>query len=113
LIRGDRFYSLMPAFDSDPHWARFSPGRILLEDLIEWSIKNGFKAFDFGVGDEPYKDEYCEQVIPLYDHVAAGSTRGSLVVLASNGINRLRRTAPWRVFKESGAGRLVRRLLKR
>jgi CelD/BcsL family acetyltransferase involved in cellulose biosynthesis len=113
LTMGDRFYSLMPAFDSDPHWARYSPGRILLEDLIAWSIKNGFKTFDFGVGDEPYKDEYCEETIPLYDHVAPGSLRGSLVVVAGKGVNRLRRTAPWRVFKDSAAGRLVRRLLKR
>jgi CelD/BcsL family acetyltransferase involved in cellulose biosynthesis len=113
LVMGDRFYSLMPAFDSDPHWSRYSPGRILLEDLIEWSIKNGLKNFDFGVGDEPYKDEYCEEKIRLYDHMASGSLQGVLVVFSSKRINRLRRTALWSVLKDSSAGRLVRRILKR
>ena len=35
----DRFYYLMPTFNQDPKWNKFSLGRLHLEELIRWSLK--------------------------------------------------------------------------
>jgi CelD/BcsL family acetyltransferase involved in cellulose biosynthesis len=54
LIAGRRFYYLMPAYEGGD-WRRFSPGRLLMEELVAWSCRNGIETFDLGIGDEPYK----------------------------------------------------------
>jgi CelD/BcsL family acetyltransferase involved in cellulose biosynthesis len=111
MISADRLYSLLPAFDRE--WARYGPGRILLEELIEWGIKNGYRSLDFGVGDEPYKDDYCEERIPLYEHVAPRTFRGFVAASLYRTVKGLKRTGLWQSFKNSAMGRQVRGLLKR
>jgi CelD/BcsL family acetyltransferase involved in cellulose biosynthesis len=39
----------------NPAFIEYSPGWVLLGELIKWSIENGKKAFDFMRGDENYK----------------------------------------------------------
>ena len=46
----------MPTFATE--WKSYSPGRLLLEYLIQWSIEQRLKVFDFTVGDEEYKKEW-------------------------------------------------------
>jgi CelD/BcsL family acetyltransferase involved in cellulose biosynthesis len=65
LIFNRRFLGLVMTFEGD-EWKRFSPGRLLLEDLLDWSSFNGIRIFDFGIGDENYKLEYCNQTLMLY-----------------------------------------------
>jgi len=38
--------------------------------------EKGYDAFDFTIGDEPYKLEWCEGSNPLYDHLEAATTSG-------------------------------------
>ena len=52
-------YCWIPSYD--PELARFSPGRILLETLLEHSHREGDVEFDFLIGDEPYKWHYTDQ----------------------------------------------------
>lgn len=111
LISAHRLYALLCAFD--PEWGRYSPGRILLEELIEWSIISGVRNLDLGVGDEPYKDDYCEERIPLYEHVAHRTFRGFVAASLYRTLKRLKRTGLWQGFKDSAMGRQVRGLLKR
>ena len=47
----------MPSYDAA--WDRLSPGRLLLDHLIEWSFCQGLGEFDFTIGDEPYKATFC------------------------------------------------------
>jgi CelD/BcsL family acetyltransferase involved in cellulose biosynthesis len=42
----------------DPHFAPFSPGWVLLAMLIRRAIEEGYQAFDFMRGDEPYKFQW-------------------------------------------------------
>jgi CelD/BcsL family acetyltransferase involved in cellulose biosynthesis len=60
-----RFLWLVTTFEGG-EWKHFSPGRILLEYLLEWSFSNGITIFDFGIGDESYKLGYCDQKVVLY-----------------------------------------------
>ena len=39
----------------DAAWGKLSPGRLLLDGLVEWSFLQGLRNFDFTIGDEPYK----------------------------------------------------------
>lgn len=49
----DRLFHYLPTFDMD--WSRYSPGQIILFDMIRYAISKDIKIFDFLRGDEPYK----------------------------------------------------------
>lgn len=51
-----KFYFYTHAYD--PDFSKCSPAKILVGKLIELSIENKFKEFDFGIGSEPYKLEW-------------------------------------------------------
>ena len=42
----------------DPQWSKFSPGRLLLEDVLQASHTRGDLEFDFLIGNEAYKFQY-------------------------------------------------------
>jgi CelD/BcsL family acetyltransferase involved in cellulose biosynthesis len=43
------------------------------------AIEHGCTVFDFTIGDEPYKRDWSDSEIELYDHVAAATARGAAV----------------------------------
>jgi CelD/BcsL family acetyltransferase involved in cellulose biosynthesis len=47
--------------------------------------------FDFTIGDEPYKRDWCDIEQKLYDHVAVASWRGWPAVQFSSGWRRAKR----------------------
>lgn len=51
----------------DPDFAKCSPGKILINRLINHSIDNQYREFDFGIGKEPYKLEWPCRITKLYD----------------------------------------------
>ncbi len=55
-----RFYWWIPAYD--PELPRYSPGKILLHDLMERSQADGDRVFDFLIGGEAYKFQYATDV---------------------------------------------------
>lgn len=54
-----------------------SPGEFMFYEEIAAACEEGRALFSFGVGDEPYKREWCSQEIPLYDSMFALSAKGS------------------------------------
>jgi CelD/BcsL family acetyltransferase involved in cellulose biosynthesis len=77
MKHGDRFYYYMPSFADGP-WMRYSPGRLLLLELLQWSFANGVKVFDFTIGDERYKDDWCDREMRLHHYVEARSGKGRI-----------------------------------
>ncbi|MCC5977456.1 MAG: GNAT family N-acetyltransferase [Salinarimonas sp.] len=59
------------AFDS------FSPGDIALHDVIADACAQGLTGFDLGVGDERYKQAWCD-MIQLYESSEAITARGRI-----------------------------------
>ena len=58
-IQRDRyFYFIMPTYAGE-EWQKYSPGRLLLENLLEWCFENNFAIFDFTIGGEIYKRDWC------------------------------------------------------
>jgi CelD/BcsL family acetyltransferase involved in cellulose biosynthesis len=76
LVRGDRYYYVMHSI-ADGEAARQSPGRHLMYHLMRWAIAHKVGIFDFTIGDEDFKSQWCEESAPLFDSVAALTLRGT------------------------------------
>ncbi len=77
LTFGDRYYYVLASY-CEGEMARFGPGAAHLRDLMQYAIDRGFQVFDFTIGDEPYKRDWCEES-KLYDHIAGVSALGAIV----------------------------------
>lgn len=110
-VLGERFYMLMPAFRRDGEWPRYSPGRVLNDFLIRWSVSQGLEMFDFGFGDEPYKDRYCNVIWHLRDAILPSTAAGHVWALGMAG--RRFATARLRGTPIEGLIKTVRRIRRR
>ena len=79
MALGKRFYFLMPTY-AGGDWKRYSVGRVLLEELMQWCFDKEFEVFDFSLGGEQYKKEWCDKPMPLYEVLQAGSLFGQIYV---------------------------------
>jgi CelD/BcsL family acetyltransferase involved in cellulose biosynthesis len=86
----DCYYHLLASYD-DGELSRFGPGAAHLHDLLHQAIDRGFKVFDFTIGDERYKRDWCDSEIELYDHIAAATWRGALIAMPRLAGQRLKR----------------------
>jgi CelD/BcsL family acetyltransferase involved in cellulose biosynthesis len=50
--------------------------------MVRWAIEQGLRFYDFTVGDEPYKREWADQEIRLFDHFSGRTLRGRLYCMA-------------------------------
>lgn len=94
FVFGDRFYNILSGYSDEP-WRRYAPGRILNDRTVRWCRDEGYRVFDFGVGDEAYKAEYCDIATPLYRVVEPATLLGRSHVALERLVLRLRRTALW------------------
>jgi CelD/BcsL family acetyltransferase involved in cellulose biosynthesis len=109
------YYHLLASYD-DGEVSRFGPGAAHLHDLLQYAIEHGLKVFDFTIGDERYKRDWCDTEIKLYDAISAGTWRGTLAAMPILAAQRLKRwikqtPALWSLF--SRARELVGSLLRR
>lgn len=81
-VHDGRFYYLMPSHDE--RWEKFSPGRLLLEHLVEWSFKSGYDVFDFTVGAEAYKYHWANLSTPLFEYNQVLTFMGCVFTKARN-----------------------------
>ena len=66
-------------------------GRARLRELLKYAIERGLQRFDFTIGDERYKLEWCDSSLKLYDHAAAATWRGWPAARATAARRRLKR----------------------
>jgi CelD/BcsL family acetyltransferase involved in cellulose biosynthesis len=101
LVVGERFYYLLPAYDAA--WQDYSVGRLLLENMVEWAIRDpAVRVFDLTAGGEAYKHQWTDCSMPLYELLAPASLPGRVYV----GARRLRQ----RLKRHPALRNLVRRL---
>lgn len=103
----NRYYHLLASYD-DGEVSRFGPGAAHLHELMRLAMERGLSVFDFTIGDEPYKRDWCDTELTLYDHVAAANWRGVPVVWAQVGKQQIKRTikqtpALWSLFSKARA----------
>jgi CelD/BcsL family acetyltransferase involved in cellulose biosynthesis len=71
------FYYLMPA-NENIRYRSYSTGRLLLEYLVKNSIEDGIEYFDFTIGSEEYKKNWCDIENQLFQHISYYSLKGYL-----------------------------------
>jgi CelD/BcsL family acetyltransferase involved in cellulose biosynthesis len=103
----DCYYLILSSYD-DGEVSRFGPGRAHLHELLRYAIDCGFQRFDFTVGDEPYKRDWSDTELRLYDHLAAVTLRGWLVMATTSAFRRTKRfikQSPtlWHAFSKARA----------
>jgi CelD/BcsL family acetyltransferase involved in cellulose biosynthesis len=59
--------------------------------LLRTAIERGCSVFDFTIGDERYKQEWCDRQIALFDHVSTVTPRGIPAALWFAAVGRLKR----------------------
>jgi CelD/BcsL family acetyltransferase involved in cellulose biosynthesis len=92
------YYHVLASYDDGP-LSKFGPGAIHMLELMQYALQRGCTAFDFTIGDEPYKRDWCDSETALYDHLAAASARGLAAVtmmrIALAGKRALKRSTLW------------------
>jgi CelD/BcsL family acetyltransferase involved in cellulose biosynthesis len=82
-----------------------SPGNILLQALMRYFVERGIKTFDFNIGDEPYKREWYDFELNLYDYSSPATFAGcaaTIVMQASRILKRYikRNRSIWPVIRK-------------
>lgn len=75
IVFGDCYYHVLSSY-CDGKLAHYGPGTLHLRELLAYAVGKGFRRFDFTIGDEPYKSEWCDLRVALFDYVAAANWRG-------------------------------------
>jgi CelD/BcsL family acetyltransferase involved in cellulose biosynthesis len=98
VVFGDSFYHVLASYEDSAALTHYGPGAMHLRELLAYAIGCGLRRFDFTVGDEPYKKEWSDANLDLYDHSAAATWRGypaHLVSIVRRRIKRFVKQTPW------------------
>lgn len=87
----DRFYYLMPTYEGG-ELAKYSAGRILLTELLDYHFGKAIKIFDFTIGSEEYKKDWCNSEIKLYRSIIPITAKGYFYSNYLKLFNKLRKT---------------------
>ncbi len=90
LVHAGTFNFFIPAYD-DTGIHNCSPGTIMLVKLIELAARSGLARFDFSLGDEAYKDEWCDTLIEITHQTEALTVRGAVPAALKRAGLRLKR----------------------
>jgi len=97
LIFGDCYYHVLASY-IDNELSNYGPGSLHLREMMAYAIRRGLRRFDFTIGDEPYKLEWSDTDLRLYDLAAAVTWRGRPAALLSSLLRRIKRSikqTPW------------------
>jgi len=113
IVFGDCYYHVLSSY-CHGEMTRFGPGTLHLRELLAYAIGRGLRLFDFTIGDEPYKLEWSDLRLQLYDYSAAATWRGwpaSLLSTARRRVKRFIKQTPllWRAVSRvrSAMGQLL------
>lgn len=83
IIDNKIFFYLLPVILSDK-FKSFSPGKLLIYELINWSKKNNVQVFDFGIGEERYKKYWSNYSINVFRYLDFRGLKGYIVYFFLN-----------------------------
>lgn len=87
-LRFKNCYYLVLSSYQDGKLARFGPGRAHLQEMLRYAIERRFDQFDFTIGDEPYKRDWCDIEMKLFGYVEAATVKGQCVVATRTAVHR-------------------------
>lgn len=71
--------------------ARYSPGLILMRDIIDHYAENGYTSLDLGIGSDDYKRLFCKSDEPIFDSYLPLTTRGRMAAIGMSSLARAKR----------------------
>ena len=71
--------------------SKYSPGLILMRDIIDHYAGQGYRALDLGIGSDDYKRLFCKGDEAIFDSFIPLSPRGKLAAVVMSGLNRTKR----------------------
>jgi CelD/BcsL family acetyltransferase involved in cellulose biosynthesis len=71
--------------------SRYSPGLILMRNIIDHYAARGYRALDLGIGSDDYKRLFCKSDEPIFDSFIPLSPRGRLAAAAMAVVHRGKR----------------------
>jgi CelD/BcsL family acetyltransferase involved in cellulose biosynthesis len=103
LLHAGRYYLILSSYNDGP-LSNHGPGRAHLHELLRYAIEHGFGEFDFTIGNEPYKLDWSDIRVALYDHLSSASFGGALTrpaVAAFRGTKRFIKNNPaaWHTYE--------------
>jgi CelD/BcsL family acetyltransferase involved in cellulose biosynthesis len=84
---GHRFSMMFNTYTMSDN-SRYSPGLILMRDIVDDYAERGYRALDLGIGSDDYKRLFCKSDEPIFDCFIPLSLRGKVAAAAMSGINR-------------------------
>ena len=84
---GHRFSMMFNTYTMSEN-ARYSPGLILMRNIVDHYAGQGYRALDLGIGSDDYKRLFCKDDEPIFDCFIPLSLRGKLAAGAMSGVNR-------------------------
>jgi len=87
---GQRFSMMFNTYTMSDN-SRYSPGLILMRNIIDHYAGCGYRALDLGIGSDDYKRLFCKSDEPIFDSFIALSQRGRLAAGVISGLNRTKR----------------------
>jgi CelD/BcsL family acetyltransferase involved in cellulose biosynthesis len=105
LVFGGCYYHVLASYVDAP-LAQYGPGALHLRELLAYAIGRGLKHFDFTIGDEPYKREWSDINLKLFDYTATVTWRGFLArwpSLVRRRVKRFIKQTPlvWQLFSRA------------
>jgi CelD/BcsL family acetyltransferase involved in cellulose biosynthesis len=71
--------------------SKYSPGLILMRDIIDYYAERGVTSLDLGIGSDDYKRLFCKDDEPIFDSFVALSIRGKLAAAALSSLMQAKR----------------------
>ena len=87
---GHRFSMLFNTYTMSAN-SKYSPGLILMRDIIDHYAGRDYRALDLGIGSDDYKRLFCKSDEPIFDSFIPLSQRGKLAAGVISGLNRTKR----------------------
>jgi CelD/BcsL family acetyltransferase involved in cellulose biosynthesis len=84
---GDRFSMMFNTYTMSEN-SRYSPGLILIRNIVDHYAGRGYHALDLGIGSDDYKQLFCKSDEPIFDCFIPLSPRGKVAAAAMSGITR-------------------------
>lgn len=97
IADGRRYCGMFISITSGEH-AKYSPGEMLMNFVVEEQIRRGLSCFDLGVGAATYKKMYCPNPEPLFDSIYGVTLKGRAIAAISAKAAALKakiKTTPW------------------
>jgi CelD/BcsL family acetyltransferase involved in cellulose biosynthesis len=87
---GHRFSMMFNTYTMSEN-ARYSPGLILMRDIVDRYAERGYTSLDLGIGSDDYKRLFCKDDEPIFDSYLPLSTRGRMAAIGMSSMARAKR----------------------